>query len=283
MEQFLKDRRIGVSVSTSVNLAALGLDREHVEDDLVEVTRYLVAAGATVVYGGDLRQGGFTGLLLEVVARHQALEDTSVRFENFLAWPVHAAMPFDVLADIALSFQPVGRLVLLAENGQELTLDERGRFDTREVSDEVWAPALTAMRETLAARCDARVVAGGATKDFRGAMPGIAEETLLSIKAGKPTFVTGALGGCALDIGLRSGLATAPLQVSTDWPGLDDFAELSPALNPGLEPHEASSLASNILGTEMLVLLLKGLHAAFTVEADSASAAVQAEAGSAQV
>ena len=64
MEQFLRDRRIGVSVSNSSNLAELGLIAEHVEDDLVEVTRYLVAAGATVVYGGDLRQGGFTGLLL---------------------------------------------------------------------------------------------------------------------------------------------------------------------------------------------------------------------------
>ena len=273
MEQFLKDRRIGVSVSGSANLAALGLDKEHVEDDLVEVTRYLVAAGATVVYGGDLRQGGFTGLLLEVVARHQARGDDSVRFENYLAWPVHAAMPFEILADTARSFQPVGRLVLLAEDGRELTLDERRGFDRREVGDEVWAPALTAMRIALAARCDARVVAGGATKNFRGAMPGIAEETLLSLEAGKPTFVTGALGGCALDIGLRSGLATAPLQVSTDWPGLDRFAGLSPALNPGLEPGEAAVLASNIFGTEMLVLLLKGLRAAFAIDAAPAVAA----------
>lgn len=261
MEQFLKDRRIGVSVSDSGNLAALGLAAEHVEDDMVEVTRYLIAAGATVVYGGDLRKGGFTGLLLEVVARHQARNDTSIRFENFLAWPVHATMPFETLSEIARSFHPVGRLVLLGMDGTDLSFDERSRFDRMEVDDAAWGPALTAMRVTLATRCDARIVAGGQTETFKGSMPGIAEETLLSLKAGKPTFVTGALGGCALDIGLRCGLATSPLGVSTDWPGLDWFDGASSNLNPGLARDEAASLASTILGTEMLVLLLKGLHA----------------------
>jgi len=261
MEQFLKDRRIGVSVSNSGNLAALGLAPEHVEDDLVEITRYLVAAGAIVVYGGDLRQGGFTSLLLEVVARHQARDDASIRFENFLAWPVHAAVPFDDLAEIARSFQPVGRLILLGVDGTDLSFDERSRFDRVVIDNNAWGPALTAMRGTLAARCDARIVAGGQTKAFKGSMPGIAEETLLSLDAGKPTFVTGALGGCALDIGLRCGLATSPLGLSADWPGLDRFAGASSDLNPGLGRDEAAALASTILGTEMLVLLLKGLHA----------------------
>lgn len=261
MEQFLKDRRIGVSVSNSANLAALGLAAEHVEDDMVEVTRYLVAAGATVVYGGDLRQGGFTGLLLEVVARHQARDDASIRFENFLAWPVHAAMPFETLSEIARSFHPVGRLMLLGMDGTDLSFDERSRFDRIEVDDADWSPALTAMRETLATRCDARIVVGGQTESFKGSMPGIAEETLLSLTAGKPTFVTGALGGCALDIGLRCGLATSPIGFSTDWPGMDRFDDVSSDLNPGLARDEAAALASTILGTEMLVLLLKGLHA----------------------
>lgn len=273
MEQFLKDRRIGVSVSKSGNLAALGLAAEHVEDDMVEVTRYLVAAGATVVYGGDLRQGGFTGLLLEVVARHQARDDTSIKFENFLAWPVHAAMPFETLSEIAQSFHPVGRLMLLGMDGRDLSFDERSRFDRVEVDDAAWGPALTAMRETLASRCDARIVAGGQTEAFRGSMPGIAEETLLSLTAGKPTFVTGALGGCALDIGLQCGLATSPVGVSTDWPGLNQFTDVSSELNPGLSRDEAAALASTILGTEMLVLLLKGLHASLLVDRQTSTSA----------
>lgn len=262
-ERFLEGMRIGISVSDSVNLAQLGLGQEHVEDDLVEITRYLVASGATVVYGGDLRRNGFTDLLIEVVARHQARGDASIRFENFLAWPVHAAMDFGSLADTMSLFDPVGRLILLTEDGEEMDMGERRRFDRLEVPGEAWGPGLTAMREVLACRCDARIVAGGATTTFRGKIPGVAEEALLSVKAGKPTFVVGALGGCALDIGLRCGLASSPLGMSAEWPGQERFDDLAGDLNPGLSRQEAAALASPILGTEMLVLLLKGLHARF--------------------
>jgi hypothetical protein len=259
-ERFLSGTRIGVSVSNSANLAQLGLAQEHVEDDLVEITRYLIAAGATVVYGGDLRANGFTELLLEVVARHHPNNDSSTRFESVLAWPVHMSMAFDCLAAAVEVFAPAGGLVLLDEKGGEMSMLERSRLEDVAVPDEGWGPPLTAMRRTLAARCDARIAAGGATTGYRGDMPGVAEEVLLSLAADKPTFVTGALGGCALDIGLLCGLADSPVGVTSTWPGQENFTALAEALNPGLERHEAKALASPALGTEMLILLLKGLR-----------------------
>ena len=269
---FLAGMRVGVSVSNSVNLAQLGLAPEHVEDDLVEVTRYLVAAGATVVYGGDLRANGFTELLLEVVARHQARDDQSTRFESVLAWPVHMGMTFSRLVETAELFAPAGAMILLGQNGDEMSMLERGRLDDVAAPEGVWASSLTAMRRTLASRCDARIAAGGATTGFRGDMPGVAEEVLLSIEANKPTFVTGALGGCALDIGLLCGLATAPVGISVPWPGQERFADKADILNPGLDPDEARALASTALGTEMLILLLKGLHKATSKPAPTLSA-----------
>jgi len=259
-ERVLAGMRVGVSVSNSANLAQLGLAPEHVEDDLVEITRYLVAAGATVVYGGDLRANGSTELLLEVVARHQARDDHSTRFESVLAWPVHMGMKFSQLVETAELFAPAGAMILLAENGDELSMLERGRLDDVAVPEAVWNPSLTAMRRTLASRCNARIAVGGATSGYKGDMPGIAEEVLLSIEADKPTFVTGALGGCALDIGLLCGLATAPVGVSVPWPGRERFADKAGVLNPGLDRDEAQALASPVLGTEMLILLLKGLQ-----------------------
>ena len=258
--RFLAGTRIGVSVSNSVNLAQLGLAREHVEDDLVEITRYLIAAGATIVYGGDLRANGFTELLLEVVARHDARDNSSTRFESVLAWPVHMEMAFDNLAATAELFAPAGRLVLLDENGSEMSMLERSRLDDAAVPDAMWGPPLTAMRRALALRCDARIAAGGATAGYKGDMPGVAEEVLLSLEADKPTFVTGALGGCALDIGLLCGLATSPVGITASWPGQERFADKAEALNPGLDREEARALASPMLGIEMLVLLLKGLQ-----------------------
>ncbi len=258
--RFLAGMRIGVSVSNSANLAQLGLAREHVEDDLVEITRYLIAAGATVVYGGDLRANGFTELLLEVVARHHTRDDSSARFESVLAWPVHMGMTFDSLAATVKLFAPAGELVLLDENGGEMSMLERSRLEDEAVPDVMWGPSLTAMRRTLASRCDARIAAGGATADYKGDMPGVAEEVLLSMAADKPTFVTGALGGCALDIGLLCGLAVSPVGITAPWPGQERFADKADVLNPGLDREEARALASPTLGIEMLVLLLKGLQ-----------------------
>ena len=270
--RFLAGTRIGVSVSNSSNLARLGLAAEHVEDDMVEITRYLLAAGATVVYGGDLRANGFTELLLEVVARHHAEEDDPIRFENVLAWPVHMAMPFDKLAANADLFAPAGALILLDENGAEMSMLDRSRLDDVPVPDAGCGPPLTAMRRTLAERCDARIAAGGATAGYRGDMPGVAEEVLLSLEADKPTFVTGALGGCALDIGLLCGLADAPVGLTADWPGQERFSSLADALNPGLDRVEAKALASPAFGVEMLVLLLKGLRNSVNRPAATAAA-----------
>lgn len=258
---YLSGRSIGVSISASANLAELGFGPEHVDDVMVELTRYLVAAGATVIYGGDLRQGGFTELLMEVVARHVAPHDRTVRFENYLAWPVHAAMPYLELAELAELFSPSGKLVCLTAGGDEMPMAERATFDHLAVGYDEWGPALTAMRRVLAKRCDVRIVAGGATVKFRGTMPGVAEEAILSVEAGKPTYVVGSLGGCALDIAVEAGLGNSPLPYREAWPGRSRFGALLGTFNPGLGPSEAAALASVPHSTDMLVLLFKGLNA----------------------
>lgn len=257
----LSGRAVGVSVSASANLAELGFGPEHVDDVMVELTRYLVASGATVVYGGDLRQGGFTELLLEVMARHVSEHDRTVRFENYLAWPVHAAMPYLELAEMAELFAPSGRLVCLTAGGKQMPMTERATFDRLVVGEDEWGPALTAMRRVLAERCDVRIVAGGATAKFRGTMPGVAEEAILSVEAGKPTYVVGSLGGCALDIAVEAGLGSSPLPYRDSWPGRSRFGAMPRTFNPGLGPSEAAALASLPHSTDMLVLLFKGLNA----------------------
>jgi hypothetical protein len=53
-DRFLKNWKIAVSISDSPDLAARGLGERHLCDVMVEVARHLIAAGATLVYGGDL-------------------------------------------------------------------------------------------------------------------------------------------------------------------------------------------------------------------------------------
>jgi len=58
----LKDVSIGISISKtdSVELQALGLSDFHLQNAMLEIARQCLAQGAKLVYGGDLRPGGFT-------------------------------------------------------------------------------------------------------------------------------------------------------------------------------------------------------------------------------
>lgn len=63
---------------------------------------------------------------------------------------------------------------------------------------------LTLMRERVHVEADlkARVVLGGKVTGFVGKYPGILEESLAALKAGKAPYVCGGQGGCARDIAL---------------------------------------------------------------------------------
>lgn len=62
------------------------------------------------------------------------------------------------------------------------------------------ADSFTVMRLFMAADEDARVALGGKTSGYLGHYPGIAEETLYSLAAGKPVMELAAFGGCAGDV-----------------------------------------------------------------------------------
>jgi hypothetical protein len=60
-----------------------------------------------------------------------------------------------------------------------------------------WARGLTLMREKVTDLADARLVVGGKLENFSGVIPGVIEETYLSLKRGKPLFLIGGFGGAA--------------------------------------------------------------------------------------
>ena len=54
------------------------------------------------------------------------------------------------------------------------------------------------MRRTMLAQTNARILLGGRVENYKGVMPGIAEEALLSLQVGQPLFLLGGFGGCTL-------------------------------------------------------------------------------------
>jgi hypothetical protein len=195
----LSGKTIGLSVSESADLRALGFDEMHLRDTLIEFTRQLLARDATVAYGGDLRAGGFTQVLFDLVRAHNSTgtPETYRPVHNYVAWPLHLKVDEDAEAELI----KVGRLhrVPLPEDLKTDPGVEPGEFlkpDTKE-HRYVWARCLTAMRERMNEQSGARVLMGGKVSGYTGKYPGLLEEAYLALRASKPLFLLGAFGGCA--------------------------------------------------------------------------------------
>jgi hypothetical protein len=255
---FLDGRCIAISISESPDMGVLGLGKEHLEDAMTEIARHLLACGASLAYGGDLRAGGFTELLFEVVNRYRpnkAIEKINVR--NFLAWPVHVSMSALEIEERRAALEGVAELVLLAPDGSELMADE-GAPD-QQLTTVDWEDGLTAMRKTMAAAVDARIVLGGRTTDFRGRLPGIAEEALIQMQNNSPLYVLGGFGGCSLGIASAMGLRRDGYDLA-DWKGLENFTSRSSQdLKNGLDFEENFILANTVHVDQAVALVLRGL------------------------
>lgn len=263
----LSQRAIGISISGSRDMEALGLAEEHLRDAMTEVARHLLAMGARLVYGGDLREQGFTELLFELVARHHRdadVGDSRPAVVNYLAWPVHRSLPREMIQAVLQAHEGLAELHFLDIQGQELSPDHLN-VGTSPITSEDWSTGLTAMRYVLTNSCDARIVLGGSVSDFKGKMPGIAEEALCSIAAKQPLYILGGFGGCARDIAEELGLATQRRPQTTNWAGRSNFSgSTQNVLNNGLDNDENETLARTVHIDEAVALILRGLLRTFS-------------------
>ena len=87
----------------------------------------------------------------------------------------------------------------------------------------------------------ARIVLGGRVEGYKGTMPGIAEETRISLEAGQPVFVLGGFGGCARDIAETVGLIERWSGSRDDWAGRHSFRKYSPTTFTTVFPPRKTS------------------------------------------
>jgi hypothetical protein len=119
---------VAISISESSDMSVLGLGNEHLVDAMTEVARHLLAMGARLMYGGDLRPGGFTEILFELVARYRRdadLDDERLAVANFLAWPVHITLSSERLAELSDALTGVAELICLSADGHVISPDDR--------------------------------------------------------------------------------------------------------------------------------------------------------------
>ncbi len=281
----LLDKRVALSMSApdAADLIALGLSPEHVIDAQMEMARHLLALGATLVYGGDLRPNGITGILFRLAREHaEAAEIREPRLRLLLAWPIHGPKPQQI-TDVLAENRDVAEATLLPwPDGLDPT-HQRQFPDATDPAARRFASAVCygAMRVELAAMADALVVLGGKQTGYGGWYPGLLEETWRMEAANKPVFVLGGFGGCAGVLAAAAQGEAASLPSPDDLPGygeavtrfgpppLGSIADLLvavrdhglPGLRTGLENGDLARLLTSRHISELIALVLKGLAA----------------------
>jgi hypothetical protein len=258
----LSQKAVAIAVSDSADMAALGLAPEHLRDAMAEIARHLLAMGARLVYGGDLRANGFTELLFELVARYRRdadIGDARPAVVNYLAWPIVISKPAAELRGLAEELKGLAELHFLDRQGANLAPGALDYMLRPAVTDADWADALTAMRDVLTRASDARIVLGGRIEGYKGRMPGIAEEALTALEVGQPLFLLGGFGGCARDIAVALKLWQQPSNFAA-WTGQDEFKQFDgTALRNGLTSEENATLVRTVHVDEAVALILRGL------------------------
>lgn len=262
-KEILSNKSIAISISENSDMPILGFDVGHLNDAMAEIARHLLALGARLVYGGDLRENGFSNLLFELVARHSrdAIDnEKKSAVTNYMAWPVHLNMTHEYIENVSNDLSGAAELSLLTVKGKLMASNKKRVLPLSEPSEDEWKRGLTAMRRFITNETFARIVVGGRTEGYRGNMPGVAEEIFISLKKRKPIYILGGFGGCARDVAEAIGLVDSWRNSKNNWDGLDRFNSSSKSkLNNGLTEAENSILARTPHVDQAIALVLKGL------------------------
>ena len=256
-----RPKNVGISISESPDMRYFGFSDGHLKDAMAGFAIHLLASGANLAYGGDLRDAGFTRLIFDLVLRYRPHREKVPPVANYLAWPVHATMRTEDIRALDEGLQGFARLVLVGLDGNTMSCEGHRTVPSDTVDQNKWCIGLTAMRELMCTQTDARLVLGGKLEGYKGAMPGIAEEALLALRAKQPVFLVGGFGGCARDIAETLGIADRWAGSRVAWKGRDDFKGYTvDNLNNGLTCAENRQLATTPHIDQAITLSMTGLH-----------------------
>jgi len=263
--------RLGVSVSQSADLGRLGLLETHLRLALAEVARAMLISGARIVYGGHLDPSGYTSFLQAEMEKYSRRDRP---LTVCLAWQEHRRVPLVDLTAAEEALGLYGEIIYLSPEGDPVAPD----FDRNELAQPVEDPAvrtasLTSLRNYMTEHMHARLLLGGRRSGYQGRYPGVLEEALLSIRAGRPLFLAGGFGGVTLNIARVLGLDPEAhfCQICSgeeDGEGLDDGLSLIGtaaddvgwrAEQNGLDVEENLRLAASHRPSEVASLVALGL------------------------
>lgn len=278
----LKQSNVAISISESDNLLDLGLSKECVDDLMVEITRHLLISKAKMVYGGDLRQMGFTELFKDLAFQYGALEKSrndEMYFTDFIAWPLHLIIKPETFDDYRHS-----RVKLTPVPALAFPNIDTSKFICPDCiyNQYIWAENLTKMRTEMERVAKCRIIAGGKLSCFKGKMAGILEEFTIARRMEHPVYIVGGYGGCAQLLSavvegkenvnefIRIAFESASYKElfsyygsigsPVDYAEVESYAKLDRLLDNGLSEEENRRLFHSVNIMEIVSLILKGIN-----------------------
>jgi hypothetical protein len=285
---FLDGLNVGISISESQNIKEFGFEQIHLRDALVEFTRYLLASGASLSYGGDVKyekEFNFAKILFDLARNYQKENKRPAELiTNFVSYPIYTQISSKDLADLA----DVANLVFVAppdnlEGDHSIIIKAETPEDLY-----VWSRSLTEMRIEMNKHIHARIIIGGKLTGYKGKIPGVVEEVYLALLSKKPVYLIGSMGGAAKTI-IECLMGYIPDELSEEFQFSDEkykslfglynkwakqegveainYKSLVSffngigieGLNNGLSTEENIKLFNTVNTTEMISLVLKGL------------------------
>lgn len=183
-----------VRIAMSLSDARLGGTESEGNDATIYVARTLIAAGATLAYGGDFRKGGYTELLAQVI---KAYNHAAGREPQFLHCYIGATNDGkSAPADLPLE---IHHLVDSPEVARDALMPPPSA--TEKHSSGLY---FSDMRRVMPRHTFGRILLGGKTRPltpgvsgYGGLYPGVIEEAWRTLEARQPLYVAGGFGGAA--------------------------------------------------------------------------------------
>lgn len=202
-KDIFSEERVGISIS---DVAYETFSEHHINADSLihlaqDLGRHLLSRSATLIYGGDMRPGGFTEFILdEASILRDRLVEIVPHVENHLAWPLYISDK-----EITAWRAKYTHVMTTIEHEIPSDVDEGLDKDTflppsSPLNSYIWSRCLTEMRKQSISSSTARICAGGKLSGYKGKMPGVLEEILLALEAQKPMYLLGGFGGAVGDV-----------------------------------------------------------------------------------
>nr|WP_293294696.1 hypothetical protein [Allomuricauda sp.] len=195
----LRGKKIAISVSINEDLEANGLSLQHINDISIEIARYIISNGGTALYGGDLRNGGFTEYFSELSNQYKIANDRSFRFINYFSFPNSK----DITKNIQIDFkskQIKPEILPLPKSLKAIDIDKVYKPLESYEDRYTYCECFKEMRVKMAKDCSARVLVGGKITNYLGYVPGVIEEALFTLLENKPIYLVGGFGGATANL-----------------------------------------------------------------------------------